>query len=62
LHRDAADRVTPPLWLTKRGCVVYASKRQRRFGWIGIVGRDEVPDAIPSDDLPSFVGLQPVVV
>jgi len=27
LHRDAADRVTPPVWLTKRGCVVYASKQ-----------------------------------
>jgi SAM-dependent methyltransferase len=24
LHLDAADRVTPPVWLTKRGCVVYA--------------------------------------
>jgi SAM-dependent methyltransferase len=27
LHRDAADRVTPPVWLTKRGCVVYAYKQ-----------------------------------
>ena len=27
LHRDAADRVTPPVWLTKRGCIVYASKQ-----------------------------------
>jgi SAM-dependent methyltransferase len=27
LRRDAADRVSPPLWLTKRGCVVYASKQ-----------------------------------
>ena len=26
LHRDAADRVIPPVWLTKRGCVVYAHK------------------------------------
>lgn len=26
LPPDAADRVTPPVWLTKRGCVVYASK------------------------------------
>jgi SAM-dependent methyltransferase len=27
LHRDAADRVTPPAWLTKRGCAVYAYKQ-----------------------------------
>jgi SAM-dependent methyltransferase len=27
LHRDVADRVTPPVWLTKRGCVVYAYKK-----------------------------------
>ena len=27
LHPDAADRVTPPVWLTKRGCVVYASEQ-----------------------------------
>jgi SAM-dependent methyltransferase len=27
LHRDAADRVTPPVWLTKRGCLVYAFKQ-----------------------------------
>jgi SAM-dependent methyltransferase len=27
LHPDAADRVTPPVWLTKRGCIVYASKQ-----------------------------------
>jgi SAM-dependent methyltransferase len=27
LHRDAVDRVTPPVWLTKRGCVVYAYKQ-----------------------------------
>lgn len=27
LHRDAADRVVPPVWLTKRGCVVYAYKQ-----------------------------------
>jgi hypothetical protein len=27
LHRAAADRVTPPVWLTKRGCVVYAYKQ-----------------------------------
>jgi SAM-dependent methyltransferase len=27
LHRHAADRVTPPVWLTKRGCVVYARKQ-----------------------------------
>ena len=26
LHRDAADRVIPPVWLTKRGCAVYAHK------------------------------------
>jgi SAM-dependent methyltransferase len=27
LHRDAADRVTPPVWLTKRECAVYAYKQ-----------------------------------
>ena len=27
LHREAADRVTPPVWLTKRGCAVYAYKQ-----------------------------------
>jgi hypothetical protein len=27
LHRDAADRVTPPVWLTKRGCIVSAYKQ-----------------------------------
>jgi SAM-dependent methyltransferase len=27
LHREAADRVAPPVWLTKRGCVVYAYKQ-----------------------------------
>ena len=27
LDRGAADRVTPPVWLTKRGCVVYAQKK-----------------------------------
>jgi hypothetical protein len=27
LHPDGADRVTPPVWLTKRGCVVYAYKQ-----------------------------------
>jgi SAM-dependent methyltransferase len=27
LHRDAADRVAPPVWLTKRGCVVSAYKQ-----------------------------------
>ena len=27
LHRDAADRVIPPVWLTKRGCVVYTYKQ-----------------------------------
>jgi SAM-dependent methyltransferase len=24
---DAADRVTPPVWLTKRGCLLYAYKQ-----------------------------------
>ena len=33
-----------------------------RAGWIGIVGWDEVPGAVSSDHLPSFVGLQPVVM
>jgi SAM-dependent methyltransferase len=27
LPLDAADRVTPPVWLTKRGCLVYAVKQ-----------------------------------
>jgi SAM-dependent methyltransferase len=27
LHQHTADRVTPPVWLTKRGCVVYAYKQ-----------------------------------
>ena len=27
LHPGAAGRVTPPVWLTKRGCVVYAYKQ-----------------------------------
>lgn len=27
LHANAADRVTPPVWLTKRGCIVSASKQ-----------------------------------
>ena len=26
-HPDAADRVTLAVWLTKRGCVVYAYKQ-----------------------------------
>jgi len=26
LPPEAADRVTPPVWLTKRGCLVYAAK------------------------------------
>jgi hypothetical protein len=27
LPPEAADRVTPPVWLTKRGCLIYAYKR-----------------------------------
>ena len=27
LPQGAADRVTPPVWLTKRGCLVYAYKQ-----------------------------------
>ncbi len=27
LPPEAADRVTPPVWLTKRGCLVYGAKR-----------------------------------
>ena len=30
LPAEAAERVTPPVWLTKRGCLVYARKRSAR--------------------------------